>query len=396
MGSEEPMMKNRNIICFAPYGWSWKGHGSCKRFMNIFSRENRVLYVNNIQFVRPRVREIGTSAFRKRLTRKLKSVMKPFLRADRSLYVYTPLVLPHYGSRIKKGVNEILLRWQMMGLQRLLKFEKPVVWIENPVGITVAKYLKPATVVYYRIDKFECHNELRDPGEIASLDERLTREADLILCVSLRLYEEKRVVRREGVHYVPHGVDFHHFHKATELLPLPEDARDIRHPVVGYFGTLDAKNDNTLIHFCATRRPDLSFILIGEKGGRHHLLEGLPNVHFLGYKAYEELPRYGRIFDACIMFWKVDDWIRFCNPVKTLEYLAMGKPVISVAFDEVLRGYGGMVTAAHSHEEFLEKIEDEIAHDSEERRRARLDFAKNETWEARAEYVSGLVGLKNE
>ncbi len=56
-------------------------------------------------------------------------------------------------------------------------------------------------------------------------------------------------------------------------------------------------------------RPDLSFVLIGEMGGRNELLEDLPNVYFLGHKAYKELPAYGSAFDACVMFWKVDDWI---------------------------------------------------------------------------------------
>jgi glycosyltransferase involved in cell wall biosynthesis len=359
--------------------------------MTIFSQGNRVLYINNIQFLRPRVREIGAHAFRKRLARKFRSMIKPFFRADKNLFVYSPFILPYYGSTVKKRFNESLLRMQVRFLQRFLKLRNPIVWIENPIGITVAKSLNPALVLYFMIDKYECHSELRNPQEIVDLDNRLTREADLILCVSLKLYEEKLTMRKEGVYYMPHGVDFEHFHKATKPLPLPEDVNHIRHPMVGYFGSLDAKNDDSIIHYCATRRPDLSFILIGETVARPAILRNLPNVYFLGYKEYEQLPNYGKAFDVCIMFWKVNDWIQHCHPVKTMEYLAMGKPVVSVAFDEVMRKYAGMVRIANNQEEFLKKIEEEIAHDSKEKQQARLDFVKNETWESRAEYISRII-----
>ena len=65
--------------------------------MNIFSKENRVLYINNIQFLTPKVGEIGVSAFKKRLVRKLKSLLKPFFKPEKTIYVYTPLLFPITG-----------------------------------------------------------------------------------------------------------------------------------------------------------------------------------------------------------------------------------------------------------------------------------------------------------
>jgi len=388
------MIQGRNIICFSPYDWSWKTYGSCKRWMKIFSQGNRVLYINNIQFLTPKVGEIGVGAFKKRLARKLKSLLKPFYKTEKTIYVYTPLLFPHYGGVVKKEFNKLLLRIQIQFLQKALKFRNPIVWIENPVGITVARYLRPALILYYQIDKYESHGELRNPEEVTQLDEQLTRQSDLTLCASLKLYEEKLGLRNGGVYYVPHGVDFEHFHKAVEDLPLPEDIKDIRHPIVGYFGSLDAKNDNAIIQYCAIHRPDISFVLIGERGERNRPLERLSNVHFLGYKEYSQLPYYGRAFDACIMFWKQSEWIEYCNPVKTMEYLAMGKPVISVPFYEISKRYDGVIAMARTPEEFLKKIEEEIAKDSPEKQKARIDFVQGETWEARAEYISNLIEEK--
>jgi len=157
------MIQGRNIICFSPYDWSWKTYGSCKRWMKIFSQGNRVLYINNIQFLTPKVGEIGVGAFKKRLARKLKSLLKPFYKTEKTIYVYTPLLFPHYGSVVKRRFNKLSLRIQIQFLQKALKFRNPIVWIENPVGITVARYLRPALILYYQIDKYESHGELKIP-----------------------------------------------------------------------------------------------------------------------------------------------------------------------------------------------------------------------------------------
>jgi glycosyltransferase involved in cell wall biosynthesis len=388
------MIRGRNIICFSPYDWRWKTYGSCKRWMNIFSKENRVLYINNIQFLKPKIGEIGVGTFQKRLMRKLESLVKPFFKPEKTIFVYTPILFPHYGSAIKKKLNELSLRLQMQFLQYALGFQNPILWVENPVGVTVARQLHPALIIYYQIDKYENHSELRNPKEIIQLDHRLTRESDIVLCASLKLYEEKLGFRNKEVYYMPHGVDFEHFYEATKPLPIPEEMKHIPHPIVGYFGSLDAKNDDSIIRYCATHRPDISFVLIGEKGGRNNSLEGLPNVQFLGYKEYSQLPYYGKAFDACIMFWKQSEWIEYCNPVKTMEYLAMGKPVISVPFHEISKRYDEIIATARSPEEFLRKIEEEIAHDSLQRKQVRINFVRNETWEAKAEYVSRLVEEK--
>ena len=61
----------------------------------------------------------------------------------------------------------------------------------------------------------------------------------------------------------------------------------------------------------------------------------LPNVHWLGFRPYEEIPSYGAAFDVALMPWLRNDWIEQCNPIKMKEYLAIGLPVVSTDFPEV-------------------------------------------------------------
>ncbi|GBC63755.1 glycosyltransferase family 1 protein [Desulfonema ishimotonii] len=382
------MIKDKNMICFAPADWRW--YGSCKRLMSIFSHHNKILYINHISISTPSIKETGTKVFIKRLLRKLKTLSRPFRKENENLYSYSPLIFPGYHGVIKKW-NQLLLRFQIQFLQKILHLSNPVVWIENPVGITVAKNVNPELILYYRTDKFESYRELRDRQDILSLEEKLTHDAAIILCVSSKLYEEKLRFRKKNVYYIPHGVDFTHFNNAIKDPFVPEEIKHIRHPVVGYFGSLSNSNDEALIHYCATERPEISFVLIGTVLGEFKLIRDLPNVYFLGYKNYTVLPDYAKNFDVCIMFWKVTEWIEHCNPVKTMEYLAMGKPVVSVAIDDICKNFKGIISIAKNCEEFLAKIEEELGNDSPEKQKKRIAFVENETWEARAEVISRVM-----
>ena len=42
-----------------------------------------------------------------------------------------------------------------------------------------------------------------------------------------------------------------------------------------------------------------------------------------------QIPAYGSGFDVALMPWLDNDWIRYCNPIKVKEYLALGLPVVT-------------------------------------------------------------------
>jgi glycosyltransferase involved in cell wall biosynthesis len=161
---------------------------------------------------------------------------------------------------------------------------------------------------------------------------------------------------------------------------------------VGYFGSLTDSFDQENIRYCAARHPELSFVLIGRIVTDFSALRDLPNVHFLGYKKYEELPMYGAQFDVGLLNWKMTEWIKYSNPLKTNEYLAMGKPVVSVPIDEIERNYSDRIRVGQTKEELCRLIVEEIESDSDDKRWARARSVLDETWESRVELMSRLIG----
>jgi UDP-galactopyranose mutase len=83
------------------------------------------------------------------------------------------------------------------------------------------------------------------------------------------------------------------------------------------------------------------------------------NIHYLGAKPYEQLPKYIAGWDVALLPFAINEATRYISPTKTPEYLAAGKPVVSTPITDVIRPYGQMdlVRIAGTPEEFIAAIE---------------------------------------
>jgi glycosyltransferase involved in cell wall biosynthesis len=120
-------------------------------------------------------------------------------------------------------------------------------------------------------------------------------------------------------------------------------------------------------------------------------LKDLPNVRLLGHKAYSELPAYLNCFNVAVIPFKNNELTRGVNPVKLYEYLAAGKPVVSSDLPEV-RSFQPLVSIAGEPDQFVKKIEEELAADSPGKAAERLRVAGLNSWEARADAAVDIIG----
>src|SRR5439155_14502295 len=161
---------------------------------------------------------------------------------------------------------------------------------------------------------------------------------------------------------VSHGVEVEHFApERARLAGIPADLARIKGPIVGFFGDIDDNTvDMRLVGRTARALPDVAFVFVGRFIANPEPIRGLPNVHFLGKKTYEEVPRYGAHFDVAIMPWQRNRWIQYCNPIKLKEYLALGLPVVSIIFPEVFH-YQNVIYVACDEEKFVWGIREALA-----------------------------------
>jgi glycosyltransferase involved in cell wall biosynthesis len=230
-----------------------------------------------------------------------------------------------------------------------------------------------------------------DPAAIRRLHERAIDRADLIFYSGRKLFEEA-TRGRERSHLLEQAVDFDHWARvgAGGLEVAAEVAR-IPRPRLGYFGAIEPwLIDQELIKRAASERPAWQWVFVGNKS-RGVEIESLPNAHFLPPVTYEELPRYAAGFDVCVLPWETERaFTSYGSAIKVREYLATGKPVVISPLPEY-EPMRDVLRIARSREDFLRLVEDALSESDPEAARARQAAVAGGTWDARAEWVSGLI-----
>jgi len=147
-----------------------------------------------------------------------------------------------------------------------------------------------------------------------------------------------------------------------------------------------------LIRRMAARHPEWHVVVIGRPSTSIDVTGLLPepNIHYLGPKPFEQLPAYSRHFAVGLIPFQINPITVHCNPLKALEYMAAGLPVVSTDIPE-LRRYAGDVLVARSHEEFIALCERALADGSSAERDRRSKAAEAHSWESRVAWICDIV-----
>jgi glycosyltransferase involved in cell wall biosynthesis len=225
---------------------------------------------------------------------------------------------------------------------------------------------------------------------IAALDRELTETADLVLYVNRALWDEGIKKNKNSI-LIGHGVDYDFFVSGAESKFVPEDIAQIRRPIVGFYGDIsDKTSDLALLKFAADKMPEASFVLVGPVSADVAGLKKCRNVYFLGQKPYEQIPLYGKEFDVAIMPWNRNKWIEFCNPVKIKEYLALGKPIVSMYYPEI-EPYRDVVYVAQDYDSFVSCIHEAVKENNPAMKQLRRERVRNETWDSKVEQIAAVM-----
>src|SRR5207249_4171070 len=116
---------------------------------------------------------------------------------------------------------------------------------------------------------------------------------------------------------------------AQTITQEPDDQVSIPHPRLGFFGVIDERMDLGLLRGLAEARPEWQVVLVGPTAKIDPAsLPARPNLHYLGPKAYGDLPAYLAGWEVALAPFARNAATRFISPTKIPEYLAAGKPVV--------------------------------------------------------------------
>jgi len=306
------------------------------------------------------------------------------------------LPLGEFSSIISR-VNWTIARFFMRRKMNALGFKDPLLVVFAYNASSIVGHMGERRSVYFCNDAFDkLYKQEWLRRKVVSLEQRLIKKADAVITVSEKLTKEKSRFARK-ITTVHHGVEYDLFEETLRNAAVPEELSAIKKPVVGYSGVVRHIIDLDLLEYVASSRPEWSIVIVGpvtESDRQYYdkvdALKKRGNVHFLGTKPSDEIPRYISQFDVCLLPYALDEVSTYYTaPLKFYEYLAAGKPVVSTVGPK--GGEESLVLNVSTKEAFLAAIEKAFTLTSPRQVKARKEEARKNSWKERVREIEEFI-----
>lgn len=279
-----------------------------------------------------------------------------------------PVYQPQHGLPCAKlpflrNLNHRIIASQIVAHLDSINFKPTIIWAYAPYEPQIAKLLK---------DRYNARRLLHDiADERISLAEALQGKkaaqitmnnekeiagySDFLVVITETLKNTKTHLHKK-ILVMPNGVDTGMFTPQREL-QKPDEYRTIGGKIILYIGALEEWVDLEAMRYAACAAPDLTFMLVGPCKVDLSLFNGVTNIISIGRKPYEAMPAYIQHAEVCILPFRDVEVARNSDPLKVLQYIAMGRPVVSL-FYEGCNDYGGHARIARDHAEFASALID--------------------------------------
>jgi UDP-galactopyranose mutase len=291
------------------------------------------------------------------------------------------VLIPHLPIGIDEPTANAMLRVLLDDAIVEERIAEYLLWYYTPMALPFTAHLRPSAVVYDCMD--ELSNFRGAPAVLRHREQELMSRASVVFTGGQSLYESKRHAHR-NIHPFPSSVDVAHFAQARTVTQAPSDQAHIPGPRLGYAGVIDERMDLDLIAALAAARADWHIVMVGPVVKIDPAaLPQAPNIHYLGAKPYDDLPRYIAGWDIALLPFARNDATRFISPTKTPEYMAAGRPVVSTSIRDVIRPYGqqGLVRIADDPTSFAAACDAAMAEDPAHRNMQADAFLRQTSWD---------------
>jgi glycosyltransferase involved in cell wall biosynthesis len=252
-----------------------------------------------------------------------------------------------------------------------------LLYLDNPIHaglLEAVEYDKSMLRIADKMSGFSKYTQ-----SMGFLEEFVAKQVDLVAYTAQSLHSHVEALTPKRSIYFENGVNVDHFRGSNSSEPV--DISQIPHPRVIYVGAMHEWFDFNLINSSVAALPNVSFILIGPQELADKHLSKAPNLHLLGRRSYSALPAYLQHSDVGIIPFNVEDHrdlIEHVNPLKLLEYLASGLPVVAIKWPE-LNKFAEFVNLVDK-DNFTDSIATLLYKANDGTSSTRMNFANNYDW----------------
>lgn len=380
----EPFKQSSGAESVVVFSDDWGRHpSSCQHLVKLFPENWSITWVNTIGMRPPRfdrttlqrVLEKGKQWLSRGTAEDANETLGP--------RVVSPKMWPWFRTSLDRRVNDVLLRRQLRSC-----FENASVAITTiPIVADIMQSCLAKHWVYYCVDDFSEWPGL-DQQAMGSMEIDVIRNSRQIVTASQSLQARMLQLGYESK-LLTHGVELSHWspdngHKVPSLF------QDLESPYFLFWGVIDARLDVEFLRALATSMTGGTIILMGPQQNPPPEIANIPGVLIAPPVAFEDLPLFGQAADVLLMPYVDQPVTQAMQPLKLLEYLATGKPVV-VRDLPATRPWADALELAKTPAEFSAKVLQAVQSGLPAgQRRARLRLAA-ESWASKSVQLQQIV-----
>jgi len=376
------MLIGRDIVIF---GDDWGRYPSTiQHIARVLLRSNRIFWIGSLGLRRPHlrisdVRRVWEKGFR------MFSTSKEGSHASGPICLH-PVVMPLHDNALFHRLTMASVRRAIRNAMDSLNAKNPVILSSSPWTEALLGEFEESSAHYFCLDDYTLFDDVFQ--SVRNAEQEFIKQADSCFFVSDAL-RAKHGENARNAYILPQGVDVAHFAKSgsdTGVTAVPGNK-----PVVGFIGLVASWIDLELIARCAHAYPEAIVVIIGKVAVNESLLPRAPNIMYLGEISYDLLPGYMRRFTVGLIPFVVNELTVAANPLKLLEYMAAGMPVVSTNLPEVAK-FEPLVYVAKNSDDFLELVGCALRENGLDRARQRKEKAAEFSWENITENICAIIG----
>ncbi len=341
----------------------------------------------------------------KTIYRDLTSRCVKIKKQEKEVYIVSIVNSVLSPQKLNNKLNKILEKISQTNNQNEPAFRR-IIWSFFPMFVEYLSEngIKSDLTIFDAVDNWIEHPSFIKHKELLRKNyQNITQKSDLIFTVAENLLDFfKELGREKDIFWIANGVDVAHFKNKNAI--KPKEFNKIKRPIVGYMGIIQQRLDVDLMEYLARKNLDKSFVLIGpfwpvyfRKFRRSSVeikrLKKHKNISLLGRKPYKFSSNYINNFDLAISPHKIDNFSKYTNSLKVLEYLACGKPVISTPLSGVER-FSHLIYIASDYEDFNKKLNQALENNNIELEQKRVNQAEKEDWGKKIKGIMEIIKVR--
>jgi len=297
-------------------------------------------------------------------------------------------------SRATTSVFSGLSNRYIYKLAKKYREEQIVLWISMPdvsadLISAFKREFKDIMICYDKSEDIQRLGSLNLDGKISQLNEIKKNEdfiiskADIIFINSKEYFQDNKF-KKKNIYLLSNGVSDSYLNYALKEQTCYK-LKDLPRPIIGYTGSINWHLDIKLYKYIAQSRPMWSLVLMGNPVNRAiiKVFKEHDNIRFFNEVPLKELPAYISNFDVCINYLKENKVNNSGTSLKLLNYLALGKPIVSSNTAGASQ-YADVLYLASTPEEALNEKDSDLMN-------KRKRIANEQSWSKKIKEVHDLM-----